>query len=109
MDFWPIAKNEDFCIYNQGEEGQIYLWLDFRWSRYQIHYALLFFRYNVPLKGFDKHGRKVIILKGGNADPTKSTMADQFKTSMMVNELGMKELKNQGRVTRFLHDVELNR
>ena len=50
-----------------------------------------FFRFNVPLKGYDKNGRKVIILRSSVADPNKVTMADNFKTSMMLNELAMKD------------------
>jgi len=47
--------------------------------------------FNVPLKGYDKNGRKVIILRSAVADPNKMTMADNFKTSMMLNELAMKD------------------
>ena len=51
----------------------------------------IFYRFNVPLKGYDKNGRKVIILRSAVADPNKMTMADNFKTSMMLNELAMKD------------------
>ena len=43
------------------------------------------------MKGYDKNGRKVIILRSAVADPNKMTMADNFKTSMMLNELAMKD------------------
>ena len=54
-------------------------------------YFPIFYRFNVPLKGYDKNGRKVIILRSAVADPNKMTMADNFKTSMMLNELAMKD------------------
>ena len=47
----------------------------------------IFYRFNVPLKGYDKNGRKVIILRSAVADPNKMTMADNFKTSMKLIEL----------------------
>ena len=44
---------------------------------------------NVPIKGYDKHGRKVVILNGANLDPDKFNMTDQFRASLMINELMM--------------------
>lgn len=60
---------------------------------------LLLFRINVPLKGFDKHGRRVMILRGSKADPSKFNMTEQFRASLMVNELVMKDCKDaQGQI-----------
>ena len=54
---------------------------------------------NIPLKGFDKHGRRVILLRQSVADPDKYSMVDNFRTSMMINELAMKDASDyQGQV-----------
>lgn len=52
---------------------------------------------NVPLKGYDKKGRKVMILRGSKADPDKFNMTDQFRASLMVNELMMKDCDDEQR------------
>ena len=44
---------------------------------------------NVPIKGYDKHGRKVIILNSSRLNPDKFSMAEQFRASLMINELLM--------------------
>ena len=62
-----------------------------RSTQFPPRYVPIFYRFNVPLKGYDKNGRKVIILRSAVADPNKMTMADNFKTSMMLNELAMKD------------------
>ena len=47
------------------------------------------------MQGFDKHGRRVLILRGSKADPDKFTMTDQFRANLMVNELLMKECDDE--------------
>ena len=57
------------------------------------------FRTCIPLQGFDKHGRRVLILRGGKADPDRFSMIDQFRANLMVNELLMKDCEDaQGKV-----------
>ena len=54
------------------------------------------------MQGFDKHGRRVLILRGSKADPDKFTMTDQFRANLMVNELLMKECDDeQGDFSNF--------
>ena len=65
-------------------------------DKYRFH---LSFRTSVPLKGFDKHGRRVLILNGSKVNPSKHSMTDQFKANLMVNELLMKDC-NDVQVTR---------
>ena len=43
------------------------------------------------MQGFDKHGRRVLILNGAAADPNKFTMLDQFRINFMVTELLMND------------------
>jgi len=50
---------------------------------------------SIPLQGFDKHGRRVLILRGAKVDPDKFTMIDQFRANLMVNELLMKECDDE--------------
>ena len=47
------------------------------------------------MQGFDKHGRRVLILRGAKVDPDKFTMIDQFRANLMVNELLMKECDDE--------------
>ena len=47
------------------------------------------------MQGFDKHGRRVLILRGSKVDPEKFTMTDQFRANLMVNELLMKECDDE--------------
>ena len=64
----------------------------------------IFFRTSVPLQGFDKHGRRVLILRGSKADPDKFDMIDQFRANLMVNELLMKDCEDaQGKRTHLLN------
>ena len=54
------------------------------------------------MQGFDKHGRRVLILRGSKVDPDKFTMTDQFRANLMVNELLMKECDDeQGDFSNF--------
>ena len=58
-----------------------------------------FFRTSIPLQGFDKHGRRVLILRGAKADPDRFSMTDQFRANLMVNELLMKDCEDaQGKI-----------
>lgn len=41
----------------------------------------------LPLRGYDKHGRFVILQRIGASDPAKNKIEDSFRTSMMVMEL----------------------
>ena len=62
-----------------------------------------YYSFSIPLQGFDKHGRRVLILRGSKADPDKFTMTDQFRANLMVNELLMKECDDeQGDLIIFL-------
>jgi len=43
----------------------------------------------IPLPGYDRHGRKVIVMRGGLSDPDTMKKDDEFKTSTMVMEAAM--------------------
>jgi len=43
----------------------------------------------IPLPGYDRHGRKVIVMRGGLSDPDTMKKDDEFKTSTMVMESAM--------------------
>ena len=45
----------------------------------------------IPLKGYDKHGRKVVIQRFGKVDAHKFNMEDCFKISLMINQALIKE------------------
>jgi len=40
----------------------------------------------IPLPGYDKHGRKVIVMRGGLSDPNTMKKEDEFKASGMLME-----------------------
>merc|ERR1712080_147427 len=41
----------------------------------------------LPLKGYDKHGRIVILVRNGMANPTTMNIDDLYRTSLMLMEL----------------------
>ena len=45
----------------------------------------------MPLKGYDKHGRKVIVIRSSYLDHSKVQLSESIRASLMVNEL-MEEL-----------------
>ena len=45
----------------------------------------------MPLNGYDKHGRRVIILNSSKLNPDKFDLTEQFRASLMINELMMKD------------------
>jgi len=44
----------------------------------------------LPLRGYDKHGRFVLLMRNGNSDPKTMQMEEMFKVSTMVSDLAMK-------------------
>ena len=38
----------------------------------------------LPLPGYDKHGRKVVLMRAGPSDPDTMKKDDEFKASTMV-------------------------
>jgi len=61
----------------------------------------------IPLPGYDKHGRKVFVMRGGLSDPNTMKKEDEFKTSFMLLEAaldGDKQAVIRGIV--FLQDFE---
>lgn len=53
------------------------------------------------MRGFDKKGRKVNLMKGGALDPSKHTLLDQFRVGLIIMELGFADL-DQSSVTGFV-------
>ncbi len=47
---------------------------------------------SVVLRGFDKHGRKVILARTSVLDSKKWTLSDNFKFAFMVQEMWMEDL-----------------
>ena len=43
----------------------------------------------IPLPGYDRHGRKVVVMRGGKSDPNTMKKDDEFKASTMMMELAM--------------------
>lgn len=43
----------------------------------------------LPLKGYDKHGRTVILVRNGVSNPTTMNIDDLYRTSLMLMELSM--------------------
>ena len=37
--------------------------------------------------GYDRHGRKVVVMRGGLSDPDTMKKDDEFKTSTMIMEV----------------------
>ena len=53
---------------------------------------------NLPLKGMDKNGRRVILLRASVSDPSKHSLNDQMRASLMVMEMLM-EKADQASIT----------
>ena len=43
----------------------------------------------LPLPGYDRHGRKVVVMRGGKSDPNTMKKDDEFKASTMMMEMAM--------------------
>ena len=43
----------------------------------------------IPLPGYDRHGRKVVVMRGGKSDPNTMKKDDEFKASTMMMEMAM--------------------
>ena len=43
----------------------------------------------LPLPGYDRQGRKVVLMRGGLGDPNTMKKDDEFKTSTMIMEAAM--------------------
>jgi len=43
----------------------------------------------IPLPGYDKHGRRVVVMRGGKSDPNTMKKDDEFKANTMMMELAM--------------------
>ena len=41
----------------------------------------------MPLKGYDKHGRKVIVIRSSYLDHSKVQLSESIRAGLMVNEL----------------------
>ncbi|TRY68427.1 hypothetical protein TCAL_07480 [Tigriopus californicus] len=55
----------------------------------------------VPLKGYDKNGRRVMVMRGSAIDPRRHNISDQMKFSMMISEMLMHEA-DQSSITGFV-------
>ena len=54
------------------------------------------------MPGYDKHGRKVIVMRGGLSDPNTMKKEDEFKASGMLMESAMDGDKQARVATKIL-------
>ena len=46
----------------------------------------------MPLKGYDRHGRRVVLMRGNLVDPARHSLSDQMRFTILVKEVEMDRL-----------------
>ena len=61
----------------------------------------------IRLKGYDKEGRYVFVVKNGNLDPDTQSLSDSFRLFFIMQELIMHEC-DQSSITGFVGIIDLD-
>jgi len=78
---FSLEKTKEKLDFFFTVRGNLPTWFD-NWDPRNIIKAGIY----IPLPGYDKHGRKVIVMRGGLSDPNTMKKEDEFKASGMLME-----------------------
>jgi len=86
---FSLERTKEKLDFHHTVRGNLPSWFD-NWdpSQPQLQ-AILKTGMYLPLKGYDRHGRRVILMRAGGSDPSTMKKEDEFKVSTMVMEQAM--------------------
>ena len=86
---FSLERTKEKLDFHHTVRGNLPSWFD-NWDPRQPHLqAILKAGVYLPLRGYDRHGRRVILMKNGSSDPSTMKTEDGFKVSTMVMENAM--------------------
>jgi len=83
---FSLERTKEKLDFHHTVRGSLPTWFD-NWDPRQQHLqTILKTGMYLPLRGYDKHGRGVVLMRNGVSDPNTSKQEDEFKVSTMIME-----------------------
>jgi len=83
---FSLERTKEKLDFHHTVRGSLPTWFD-NWEPRQQHLqTILKTGMYLPLRGYDKHGRGVVLMRNGVSDPNTSKQEDEFKVSTMIME-----------------------
>eukprot|EP00090_Calanus_glacialis_P005758 TRINITY_DN14460_c0_g1_i1.p1 TRINITY_DN14460_c0_g1~~TRINITY_DN14460_c0_g1_i1.p1 ORF type:complete len:328 (-),score=102.47 TRINITY_DN14460_c0_g1_i1:46-993(-) len=86
---FSLERTKEKLDFHHTVRGNLPSWFDSWDPRQPQLQAILKAGMYLPLKGYDRHGRRVILMRAGGSDPNTMKKEDEFKVSTMVMEHAM--------------------
>merc|ERR1719187_706632 len=83
---FSLEKTKEKLDFHHTVRGSLPTWFDNWDPRQQQLQTILKTGMYLPLRGYDKHGRGVVLMRNGASDPNTSKQEDEFKVSTMIME-----------------------
>jgi len=86
---FSLERTKEKLDFHHTVRGNLPSWFD-NWDPRQAELqTILKAGIYLPLRGYDKHGRRVVLMRNGSSDPSTMKIEDTFKVSTMVMEYAM--------------------
>jgi len=83
---FSLERTKEKLDFHHTVRGSLPTWFD-NWDPRQQHLQIILKTgMYLPLRGYDKHGRGVVLMRNGASDPNISKQEDEFKVSTMIME-----------------------
>merc|ERR1719341_1266981 len=86
---FSLERTKEKLDFHHTVRGNLPSWFDSWDPRQPQLQAILKAGMYLPLKGYDRHGRRVILMRAGGSDPNTMKKEEEFKVSTMVMEHAM--------------------
>ena len=86
---FSLERTKEKLDFHHTVRGQLPSWFDNWDPRRPELQAILKAGMYLPLQGYDQHGRRVVLMRAANSDPSTMKKEDEFKLSTMVMELAL--------------------
>jgi len=83
---FSLERTKEKLDFHHTVRGSLPTWFDNWDPRQQNLQTILKTGMYLPLRGYDKHGRGVVLMRNGASDPNTSKQEDEFKVSTMIME-----------------------
>lgn len=83
---FSLERTKEKLDFHHTVRGSLPTWFDNWDPRQQQLQTILKTGMYLPLRGYDKHGRGVVLMRNGASDPNTSKQEDEFKVSTMIME-----------------------